>query len=61
LGDDSETNRALRLFRLRLQPDLDQAPDGFGAGLDIVLFDPTVQRFKLSRLEADHAEEFSPE
>jgi hypothetical protein len=39
---------------LGLEPELDQAADGFRAGLDIVLFDPTVQRFKLSRLEADH-------
>jgi hypothetical protein len=32
-----------------------EAPDGFGAGhRRRVLFDPTVQRFKLSRLEADH-------
>jgi hypothetical protein len=40
-------------FPFRLQPELDQATDGFRAGLDIVLFDPIVQRFKLGRLEAD--------
>jgi hypothetical protein len=31
LGGDSETNRALALFPLRLQIELDQAADGFGA------------------------------
>src|ERR1700738_847798 len=39
---------------LRLQSELAQAGEGLGTGLDTVLFDPTVQRFKLSRLEADH-------
>lgn len=38
--------RRASLFPLRLQPDLDKAPDGFGArkvGL-LLLFDPCIQR-----------------
>jgi len=43
LAGNSETNRALVLFRLRLQPQFDQAADGFRTfQLHILTRDPLV-------------------